>query len=124
MSFAASRHPIVCLPFLDTDDPEGEQIANEVLGDRGYPRWTILLLRALAGPGLWIQLFLWEEWSLTASDVYYGYSLLLIPATLLSAVWSFKLAAILATVAGILFWRAVVGWRRHRASRDVPKDVE
>ena len=111
------------MPFLDTDDPEGVRLANEVLRDRGYPRPVVLVLRVLAGPGLWYQVFMWEEWSLIASDVYYGYCLLLIPVSLLSAIWSFELALLLAILAGFLYSRATVGWRKYREVHSVPKDA-
>jgi hypothetical protein len=67
---------LICIPFLDsaTTPSEREAIATE-LRSRGFGRVSVLLLRILAGLGLWWNLVAWEWATLDLHDVLFGYAI-------------------------------------------------
>jgi len=106
---------LLCVPFLDTDSPRQLAEANAELERRGYPRWSVNVLRVLIAPGLWHQALVWEEWSLGLPDILWGYGILSFAAGLALLVLACLLvpqvipAAITVVIAGLsLFSLGVV----------------
>lgn len=118
-----STSALVCLPFLDTDEPEARDLANQILAERGFPLPAIRLLRGLAGIGLWYQVVLWEDFHLDLSDVLAGYGLIAgvlgLLAMLLSRVWGIGLLV----VAAALLLLAWLGWGRFRRRLERERDA-
>jgi hypothetical protein len=67
---------LICIPFLDssTSPSEREAIATE-LRSRGFGRIPVLVLRMLAGLGLWWNIVAWEWATLDLYDVLFGYAI-------------------------------------------------
>jgi hypothetical protein len=123
-----STSSIICAPFLDSDftpDERTKMIAE--LRRRGYPRAVVVVLRVLAGFGLWWNLFAWEWGDLNLIDVLAGYSLnFLIATVVLAALCLIFLAVgrplgnlpalVLASAAAcaVLFWVAFRKAKRER----------
>jgi hypothetical protein len=115
----ASSDELLCTPFLDTDTLKATEHADAVLQSRGYPRWLIRLLRRIFAVGLWTQIFVWEECSLSIGDVFCGYGALLLLVGLFASFGSFFKAALWFGVAGAFF--IALGtwfWRRRRLQYD------
>ena len=108
---------LLCFPVLDTGSDEERQAAQDELLQRGYPRWLIRSLRAVAGVGLWYQCFAWEWGSLGAFDVLLGYGVIFLAASPFVFVLS-PMATGLLFGAGVLsFATAIVGFRWRRSGR-------
>jgi hypothetical protein len=101
----ARTSELICIPFLDssTTPSERDAIAAE-LRSRGFGRIPVLLLRILAGLGLWWNLVAWEWASLDLNDVLFGHAinfgLVAFVATLVAAVRFLTGTSVLA--AGVL----------------------
>jgi hypothetical protein len=117
----ASTSELLCVPFLDNDTTKDVEFADAVLAYRGYPKWTIRILRRIFSVGLWTQGFVWEEWYLDLSDVLAGYGLLLLGLGLISSMVGVVVQSPIWIIAGAIlvlgfifialaFW----GWRRRR----------
>ncbi len=113
---------LICLPFLDTDEPEDVRAANAELRDRSYPAPVIGVLRVICAIGLWHQfLFLWDSYSLDVWDVVQGYSVpmaLLGLALALSVSLSIGLGLFVVSVVAFFGAYAGMGRARRRRERD------
>ncbi len=91
-----STSAMVCAPFLDTYfEPSQRAAMLRELRRRGYPRPVVVVLRAIAGLGLWWNLVAWEWAHLDFWDVLFGYSINFALAAL-----GLALAAVYALVTG------------------------
>ncbi len=113
---------LICLPFLDTDTTADLPIADAELSLRGYPSWSVTLLRRIAAAGLWYQVFAWEWASLDAFDVLLGYVPMgLILGLLLALVGLYSAAVVVVTLSLTTLALAIISGvfrRRRRAGED------
>lgn len=119
-----STSRLICKPFVDTDDGEAIQLANEVLRARGYSRTAVLALRAVALSGVWWNGIVWlDDCSLCLGDILLGWaqnvmllSLVAVPAVCVTVGW--RAGLILLIVAGglmVTLWRlAARSWDYER----------
>jgi hypothetical protein len=72
----ARTSELICIPFLDSSTtPAERQAITAELRSRGLGRVPVLLLRVLAGFGLWWNLVAWEWFTLDLHDVLFGYAI-------------------------------------------------
>ena len=112
---------LICLPFLDTDVTQKVPLADQELVRRGFPIWSIRMLRRFCAIGLWTQIFAWEEWHLDIWDVLFGYSILAAIIGFLIIVFGFAISSNSLWVGGailmasiLVFFCSAIGMRRAR----------
>jgi hypothetical protein len=114
---------LVCLPFLDTEQPKEEAVADQILAERGYSRLAVRILRALAGVGLWYQIIAWEDFHLDLSDVLAGYGVIVagmgVFILIFSRPWGLGVLS-LAAVLMCLAWRGWTQFRRRLIAESQP----